>query len=424
MSKNEKYNVRHTGRNIWILVLLLILIILLTWAYLSGLMGNFISGDRNTINIADSSSSAMNPDQNQRALDVLIESEDISWETDTSINLFREFYTNEDGSITVLSGDDDKVIAPGTSNEYEFTIKNTGSEPIEYVLSLGSIFVLEDYDLPIVVRLHKGDEWLIGSENEWVAVSDLADFTDSDTLDVNRSNIYVFEWQWPFECGEREELILNNLNDTLLGNTSVNSEVEFTLNINVDSTVNPAYAEAVTDSNKSPVLPLVLFALGVIAGCGFIWIIIWRTPVYVTGFVPGMAGHKVKVGNKEERIFISSRFIFNRIYTGKHKLYFDGKEQEYKFKLHRKFNLNGIEIEIEKDLVTVSVGRKVQAIELYMTAMPNTLMIRTDDWAAIDKKCNVITPFGIKEPVDGYNVTPGGLSIDKHKNLSVIDAGK
>ncbi len=423
MSNNKKYNVRHTGRNIWIIVLILILIILLTWAYLSGLLGSFIDGDRNTINIADSSS-AMNQNQNHGTPDVLIESEDIRWETDTSINLFREFYTNEDGSITVLSGDDYKVIAPGTSNEYEFTIKNTGSSPVDYVLTLDSIFTLENHDLPMVVRLHKGDEWLIGSEDEWVAVSDLTEVTDSDSLDVNYSNIYVFEWQWPFECGEQEELILNNLNDTLLGNASVNSEVEFTLNIKVDSSVNLAFEEAETGSDKLPILPLVLFALGLITGCGFIWLIVWRTPVYVTGFVPGMAGHKIKIGNKEEDILVSTRFIFNRIYTGKHKIFFDDKAQEYKFKLHRKSKLDGIEIEIEKDLVTVSIGRKVQAIELYMTAMPNTLIIRTDDWAAIDKKCNVITPLGIKKPDDGYNITPGGLSIDKHKNLSVIDASK
>lgn len=420
MSDNKKYNVRHTGRNIWILVLLLILIILLTWAYLSGLLGNFTGRDRNTINIANSSA-VMNSDDDENTSDVLIESEDISWETNTSINLFREFYTNEDGAITVLSEDEDKVIAPGTSNEYEFTIKNTGYAPIDYILTLDSIFALEDYDLPMVVRLHKGSEWLIGNENEWVAVSELSEYTDSDSLDINNSAIYVFEWQWPYEVGEQEELILNDLNDTLLGNTAINRDVEFTLNIKVDSTVNPAYI-ADEAGNRASILPLILLAIGLIAGFGIIWIIIWRTPVYVTGFVPGMADHKIKIGNKETEILDSNRFIFNRIYTGKHKIFFDDQEQEYKFRLHRKSKLDGIEFKIEKDLVTVSIGYKVQAIELYMAAVTNTLMIRPDDWAAIDKKCNVITPLGIKKPEDGYNVTPGGLSIDKHKNLNVIDA--
>ena len=334
MGDNKKYNVRHTGRNIWILVLLLILIILLTWAYLSGLLGNFTGRDRNTINIANSST-VMNSDDDENTSDVLIESEDIRWETNTSINLFREFYTNEDGAITVLSEDEDKVIAPGTSNEYEFTIKNTGNAPIDYVLTLDSIFALEDYDLPMVVRLHKGSEWLIGNENEWVAVSELSEYTDSDSLDINNSAIYVFEWEWPYEVGEQEELILNDLNDTLLGNTAINRDVEFTLNIKVDYTVNPAYI-ADEAGNRASVLPLILLAIGLIAGFGIIWIIIWRTPVYVTGFVPGMADHKIKIGNKETEILDSNRFIFNRIYTGKHKIFFDDQEQEYKFRLHRK----------------------------------------------------------------------------------------
>ncbi len=77
----------------------------------------------------------------------------------------------------------------------------------------------------------------------------------------------------------------------------------------------------------------------------------------------------------------------------------------------------GIAFENKDDLLVITVGRKVRAIELYL--LP-TLEVRQDEWAAIDKDHNVIPPAGVKEPdEDEENTTPGGLHIDKNGELNV-----
>lgn len=65
------------------------------------------------------------------------------------------------------------------------------------------------------------------------------------------------------------------------------------------------------------------------------------------------------------------------------------------------------------DVLKILVGRKVRAIELYMLLAESEIIVTQNNWAAIDKKRNVITPDGVKEPEDKQNTTPGGLHINK-----------
>lgn len=422
MGNSKKYNIRHFGRNIWILVMVLILVFLLSLSILSGLLGGYSKSDKNIIPINTDNVSLGINDDDELMPDMLVEDKDVSWETNTSVDLFREFYTNDDGMITVSSEDGEKVIAPGTSNQYEFSIKNNGSIPLEYVLNLDSMFSIDEYDLPFEVRLRKGDEWLIGDDNSWADRSELERLEDKDTVDVNNSVLYVFEWQWPYEAEAQDEIALRDLNDTLLGNMAISQDVEFRLNIRVESTIDPSYVPNKDKNDNSHLLPLIFLGLAILVGLKLIWIVFWRTPIYVTGFVPGMVGNQLKIGRKKSDILSDGRFIFKRIYVGKHKLYLGDNEQPYKLKLKRKSKLEGIEFKKEKELFTILIGRKVQAIELYTLPLAEALCIREDDWAAIDSKCNVITPLGVRKPDDnGFNVTPGGLSVDKHKNLKIID---
>ena len=148
MGNLKEYNIRHIGRNIWILLMILILVFLLTLSILSGLLGGFSKTDKNIISIDTNDASLGINNGDESVPDMLVKDKDVSWETNSFVDLFREFYTNDDGMITVTSVDGEKVIAPGTSNQYEFSIKNTGSIPLEYVLNLNSLFSIDEYDLP------------------------------------------------------------------------------------------------------------------------------------------------------------------------------------------------------------------------------------------------------------------------------------
>ena len=52
-----------------------------------------------------------------------VEDENTVWEGQTDVEIFRVSYENGEGQITVQSGKGDKVIAPGTENEYTFTLQ-------------------------------------------------------------------------------------------------------------------------------------------------------------------------------------------------------------------------------------------------------------------------------------------------------------
>ncbi len=129
--------------------------------------------------------------------------------------IFHAFYTGEDGeTLTVVSADGDAVVAPGTSGEYVFRIRNTDKIPVIYSVVLDGFFSIEDTEhlIPILVRM-KGNEgdYLIGSETEWSPISKLKNISDAGTLKGKTSRYYTIEWMWPFESG-------NDALDTMLGN--------------------------------------------------------------------------------------------------------------------------------------------------------------------------------------------------------------
>ena len=60
-------------------------------------------------------------------------------------------------------------------------------------------------------------------------------------------------------------------------------------------------------------------------------------------------------------------------------------------------------------------AKGVRAIELYLTPTGDSLVAVPTNWAAIDKKRNVITPVATVPAVEKQNTTPGGLHVDGKK---------
>lgn len=133
-----------------------------------------------------------------------------SWGSETQVDLFRGSY---DG--TVVSGDGEKVIAPGTSNYYGFALKNNGNIPLDYTVSLKVEPLTREQEadppIPLEWRLLDGERTAV---SDWQTYNNRERTLKAATLAVRRQDNYTIEWRWGFE---------QNMDgtDTQMGNAAV-----------------------------------------------------------------------------------------------------------------------------------------------------------------------------------------------------------
>jgi len=146
--------------------------------------------------------------------DYQVEDDKLVWSADTEVEIFRVAYENGQGMITVNGANGDKLIAPGTENEYSFRLKNSGSTKVDYTLGVEAYMTPGNAPIPIEVRLKNHDGvYLVGNENQWAGISELNRTTVNESVESKNSEQYILEWQWPFETTPE-----NNIADTALGN--------------------------------------------------------------------------------------------------------------------------------------------------------------------------------------------------------------
>ena len=155
------------------------------------------------------------------------------WSTKTDVEIFKMQY-QEDGSLTVKSSNGDKIIAPGTEGEYTFHFKNESDAPARYNMKLEAIFSQTEWPIPIQARMKNHDgEYIIGGEDWWDDSLDLDVVKDSAILDTNKYVTYTFEWRWPFEHGDGDDLIANDEYDTFLGDYENLFDKEMSMKIEI-----------------------------------------------------------------------------------------------------------------------------------------------------------------------------------------------
>ncbi len=183
------------------------------------------------------------------------------WTAKTNINLFKSSYTNEYGKTTVQAVNDNKVIAPGTSNIYSFTLANKGNIELKYTLTIKGLFGLTEKNVPITLRLRKGNEWVFGSETEWVNAKEIGDTINESNVTTGKSDVYTLEWLWPFENGKDGE-------DSLFGNADIDADNDFTITITTVAEVAPGAVAKDEDGNLlyKRIMEPMLFATIIIAG--------------------------------------------------------------------------------------------------------------------------------------------------------------
>lgn len=434
---NTKKKMNNNITGVWLMVFLLLLLLLATIALLASIYKGIAAGENNVIGLfpndaveAMATNVRYAPAELEPELDAF--DENVSWETQTDVDLFQTAYVGKNGEVTVESANGDKLIAPGTSNSYHFSLRNTGNVSLDYTLNLEGVFELSSRELPFQVRLSRGNDWIVGGETQWVTIDELNEVHEKGTLGVGRYITYTLEWQWPFENDDADMLLLQNINDTLLGNVSAAANTNFHLTITTVSEATPG--AVATDENGNPIYtpvfsqkgityigaPLAV-SFGLLLGL-LLLLLLWRRKIYVTGFVTGMSGGTMKWKRKEDMLRADGRFVFPRMAPGKHTFIFrdsDGTQTKLRWVLKRKSKVEGIQFAYKDDRVIVIAGKRIRAVELYVKVFGNGMDMQSDTWAAIDRKHNVYTPMGKKEPDEDHcNMTPGGLTVDKRHRLS------
>lgn len=183
-----------------------------------------------------------------------------TWETETKVDIFKIAYENGEALVTV-DGMGDKVIAPGTGNEYTFYLKNTGNVMLDYTLEIEAFFTPDTQPIPVEVRLKGYDgTYLLGAEDSWADVLELNQVKDEASISVNRYAYYTLEWQWPYENG-------NDAYDTLLGNMAVDEDLTLSIAIKTvatgeDMTTEIHRTDRVTTGDSTNLLVWVFLAVG------------------------------------------------------------------------------------------------------------------------------------------------------------------
>lgn len=160
--------------------------------------------------------------------------ENTVWQAETDVEIFNVSYENSNGGITVSGqgNNADKLIAPGTSNKYSFTLANTGDVPLGYNLNMESWITGTEFEIPVKVRVWDYENnYLSGSVDETVSVKELNNVSQDGILGSGRYAVYTLEWEWPYEQG-------NDDFDTMLGNLAVNNELALHIRINTTASYN------------------------------------------------------------------------------------------------------------------------------------------------------------------------------------------
>lgn len=165
---------------------------------------------------------------------------DVVWDTDTKVEIFKTSYTNEKNEITVAGKGSEKVIAPGTENDYTFALRNNGSGTVDYKVTMKAFFegLSDDKVIPVEVRVTGVNGWLLGDGITWAPVLQLNEVEESAVVYSRNAAVYKLEWRWPFESGQ-DEL------DTWLANQE--EEITLTIQIITQSSYHHPSQPAITE---------------------------------------------------------------------------------------------------------------------------------------------------------------------------------
>lgn len=131
------------------------------------------------------------------------------------IQVFYAEYGN-DGKITVKSEFGDKVVAPGTQNNYDLYVRNVGKVPISYILEAESRITVDvngkQIEIPVEASFYTPHgSYLLGGEESLDNLGKLDGVKDSSGLSPEHQAKYTLCWSWPFDGDDEFDTMLGNL---------------------------------------------------------------------------------------------------------------------------------------------------------------------------------------------------------------------
>lgn len=228
-------------RRYWVWIMLMVnvvfMLLLITLGIIALRVGNYLPEDADILFIVGKNPSVEIGDDDHKV-----------WETGQEVAIFQSSYSNGEGVTTVASDDGSSLIAPGTEMSYKFSTYNNGNMAVWYEADIDFILKIggekqSEYYFPLEVRLvSQSGQYLIGSEDEWVAVQNATLSKHVGQLGANSYETFTLELRWLFSGGN-DEL------DTAFGNASSEKGVLLTLRINT-------YAEEHLDPTAEGGIPV------------------------------------------------------------------------------------------------------------------------------------------------------------------------
>ena len=236
----EKKNKKNS---LWLLIVLLLFSVVITTVILIDKFNDYLMNDKGAISLIpphlddfkDESTDGNNSSSNGSAtvytpsLEV-DDHDNVTWGSNTEVEMFSISYENGENVVSVLSSNDDKVIAPGTTQTYMFKIKNTGDVALDYNLSIDAYITPEEYMIPLQSSIRRYDgKYILGDKNVTEDIIMLDKAADVNTVGAGRYIYYVFEWEWPFDG--YDEI------DTYLGVEAIKQSISCTIEISTEATI-------------------------------------------------------------------------------------------------------------------------------------------------------------------------------------------
>lgn len=242
----KENNKKKSWLTIWLIIILLVFI---TAVILIARLTNHAPKDSNTVPLVE------------EEINLIVKDDQKEWKKSTKIDIFKTTYTNDKNEVIVNSDNNDKVIAPGTSNEYTFNLKNTGNFNLEYELKLEPSLIINEQltefkEFPIKVRLKDAEnKYLLGNEEKWESIENLNSITEKNNLEVNNYAYYILEWKW-----ESEE---NNSTDTQMGLDTIEKTIELQIDIKTTASISsnkviPNQKEIKNNDNEIKYIPWII----------------------------------------------------------------------------------------------------------------------------------------------------------------------
>lgn len=126
---------------------------------------------------------------NKKPLDIT-QIENLEWYSMNDLNIF---------SNPLYNGKE--IISPGSSNSYEFIIKNKSNKKVSYQFEFKE---KSKYEINMKYRLKRNGKYIVGNENKWVKFNELNDISVKE-INYNKADDYVLDWKW-FD-GDNDNLI-------------------------------------------------------------------------------------------------------------------------------------------------------------------------------------------------------------------------